>query len=331
MSRCLPYPLPGYERKGQLLGTREQPINPVLSSKKKDKHKHNEKDKKAKKKRRKEIDHNGDVQDKEKHWEAEFGGVKHVLQKSSISAQAMNHHRPGSFSDQGHLRNGRIQELESVDSGCDNGGKAEQSLRYEEVADFVAPAHSNNGQVCDIINKHSARHSGNGLSFGVIQPLDSESCHPNLKPLHKEREALNGELDHLKPVARSRPLSFDSNTEALQPTMVDSKLNSRSGKRRHSNFKGFFEFAPLPQQDEWSADCESWIFPTNDGDDALNFEVEVGCHNSQVLANAPLRTSHVNSNQRRKIELKDENPQVWAEACFLPSAGLHALPYVVPY
>ncbi|KAJ7558059.1 hypothetical protein O6H91_04G023400 [Diphasiastrum complanatum] len=379
MSRCFPYPPPGYEKKGELFEMKVQPIDPV-PSKKKGKHKHHEKkekkDRRDKKKRRKDTDSNGEVQDKEKHGEAELDGVKHAVRKSSDSAQAMNHHWPASVSDCGQLKNGRVQELESVERAQNNAGRAEQSLKHKEVAVLVAPRHTKNGQVSDHTKSHlvhgsgedrardnagkaeqSSKHkevavlvaprdkkngklgdsinenlvhsSGEEPNFGVRLLLDSESCHPILKSVHKEQKVVNGKLNHFKSTISPGPLDID--TEVVQSKLVDSSVNSGSGKKRRSRFKGFLEFAALPQQDDWSADSESWLFPKNHVKDDSKFKVEMEGCTSQVSANGHLLTNHVCANQRKKVELKDENSQVWAEALFLPSVGIHALPYVVPY
>lgn len=174
----------------------------------------------------------------------------------------------------------------------------------------VRDVHSTAAVERPLVNKVEVR--GGGMPSAPDVPEEAPTITP--EPLYIKQET-NGKAD-AKPAlvlppenSGSVPSSKVAGSNLLQPTLPSNNLASqRQPKASELPTTSACEMLALKQPDVWSdvAD-EDWL-----------------------IAGRPLK-SH--PKPKAEVDRGAEEPmvQVWAEAIYLPSVDIYALPYVVPY
>eukprot|EP00246_Nothoceros_aenigmaticus_P018721 TRINITY_DN993_c0_g1_i11.p1 TRINITY_DN993_c0_g1~~TRINITY_DN993_c0_g1_i11.p1 ORF type:complete len:209 (-),score=53.81 TRINITY_DN993_c0_g1_i11:1117-1743(-) len=169
------------------------------------------------------------------------------------------------------------------------------------------------------------------------KPLESSTkCQPSggAKLYISNKESANGKVDSSLPlpIVLSKPPSGASSRQpaeenvAVPPRISVTHHIDGSSKRKHS------------VGSEKQLSREDWV------DKALR-DISVGLPQQDTLSSALddsqewlFQRDSLHSKPKAKVEdsgpatmEQEETPRVWAEALYLPSAGLYALPYVVPF
>ncbi|KAG0598327.1 hypothetical protein M758_12G063900 [Ceratodon purpureus] len=294
MSRCYPFPPPGYEKA-------PQPDVAQPHKDKKDRHKDKHKDKKKKKK--KDGETNGDAHDKD--------SSRPSKQPRTVSVNDL---------------------LQSKDE--------KQNGKVRDVLPTAVPlAPSTSAAEPSLVIKGEVRDGGKALARGMSQRtlVIPPSVIPSSQPLYSKQEP-NGKATDVKPVVSKAGVKSDAklpvvlvlpaessgnelpsaskpgSISSIQPTLPsNNNLDSQRQSPKASELVASppCEMLALKQTSTWSdVPDEDWLFA---GRPALGLshpkpkaEVERGAGGAGSV-------------------------QVWAEAVFLPSCELYALPYVVPY
>ncbi|XP_031477673.1 uncharacterized protein LOC116248821 [Nymphaea colorata] len=296
MSRCFPYPPPGF-----LKSNSGGAVYEVLKEKQKDK-----------KERKKERKHKGD---------SEHGMDK---EKKHDKRRRHKHERKEKLKDEDHV--GRIkEETEQIEKSCltEEHGQPVGTQNSPDSLDSVGyrgkrpldssscpcepPSHKKQRTTCDAIGTH-----GKGLWIRL----------PILKNSERQQSSKQACSSSSTPVTPAQVLETSSfiqqnaeiaaqSTESQCKGSTSFRLELQDGKAVGHSFEAQIEeragdyYPPLPQMPSEliEPDDLEWLFGGGGQGAARTCEAQ------------------------REIGYG----AVWSQACYLPSAEMHALPYVIPY
>ncbi|KAL2634789.1 hypothetical protein R1flu_006268 [Riccia fluitans] len=348
MSRCYPYPPPGYQKKAQ------QPELSLPASKK-EKHKSKEREKKKdgekdkEKKDREKKDKDREKKDKEKTRDKDKERRdKDKKEKDKKESKREKRKKDGETNGTSNgdkdPRSSKLQRTDLLHSTEENGRVREIKTTAAVVA---RPVDRDGKDAAKPLDRDAAKIPGKD-GKDISKPSDrdgKDSAKPRVggpatRPssvYSKEQLQPNGKVDRtLQPIVLSKPVTGVNQSAvkvgeavATKPVKVEDAASCKpavkveeascssrpsshtqnidsnnSGSHKPSKLPDFSVCDTIPQRTSWSAiDDEEWLNPSTE--------------------RVP---------QKPKAEVgEDTSQQVWADAIFMPSVDMYALPYVVPY
>ncbi|CAM6096641.1 unnamed protein product [Calypogeia fissa] len=295
MSRCYPYPPPGYQKKAQLPDVN---VPAKAFSKEKKKNKEKEKDKK--------------VKDLEKEKGKKSKEAIHKEKKETTGEKDKEKHRDKKDKNK---KEKRKKDGETNGIGHDKDPRSSKLQRTSRTNNVL---HSNeeNGKVRETTVSAAVACSLGRDGRDAAKPPDSvvgPASEPPSMYIKKDHQPNGKVVPIVPPVVLLKPRGDSppdvDATPSTRPSNHSHPIDSSSRKsnfssQRSQKLPDFSICDNLPPLASWSTlDDEDWLFPSSE---------------------------RLHSKPKARAE-EATSKEVWAEAVYLSSVDMYALPYVVPY